>query len=161
MNFKEFLETAPVFSGLTQHDIDDLEHMMRINKYPDGHDFFKEGTTGHHVHLIVEGEVSVTHKKGTQRGSLEIKHLEAGEMFGLLSAITNIKHEASCHAIGPVTIASIPNQAFKLLFDSNSTLGLHFLHLITAQLAKDYSSLVSLLRRALFAENEEEIKGTI
>jgi CRP-like cAMP-binding protein len=159
MSFKEFLETAPEFSGLTPHDIDDFEHIMSVSEHPDEYEFFKEGTAGRDVLLIVKGEVSVTHNKGTERGSLEIKRLKAGEMFGMLSAVTGIKHEASCQAIGPVTIASMPRQAFTLLFGSNSTLGLHFQQLVTAQLAKDYSSLVSLLRRALFAENEEEIQA--
>ena len=157
--FKEFLETAPDFSSLSPDDVDHLEHIMRVSKHPDGYEFFKEGTAGHTVNLIVEGEVSATHRKGSQRGSIEIKRLRAGEMFGLLSAITDIKHEASCQAVGPVIIASLPNQAFKLLFGSNSTLGLHFQQLVTAQLAKDYSSLVDLLRRALFADNEEEIQA--
>ena len=159
MSFKEFLETAPEFSGLTPHDIEDFEHIMRVCEYPDEHAFFKEGITGYDIHLIIKGEVSVNHKKGSERGSIEIKRLKAGEMFGLLSAITDIKHEASCRAVGPVTVASMPVQAFKLLYSTNSTLGLHFQQFVTTQLAKDYSSLVSLLRRALFAENEEEIEA--
>ena len=145
MNFKTFLETAPEFSSLSARDIDDFEHIMRVNTYPDGHEFFKEGTGGHDVYLIIDGEVSVTHKKGIERGS-----------FGLLSAITDLKHEATCYAAGPVVAASMPNQAFKLLFGSNSALGLHFQSYITSQLARDYSSLINLLRTALSAKNDEE-----
>lgn len=160
MNFRAFLETAPEFSGLTSQDIEDLEHIMRVSEHPDGYEFFTEGTSGHNVHLIVEGEVSVTHRKGSERGNLEVKRHKAGEMFGLISAITDQKHEASCKAFGPVTIASMPMPVFKLLFGSNSTLALHFQELVTVQLAKDYSSLVNLLRKALFAESEEEIQST-
>jgi CRP-like cAMP-binding protein len=156
MNFKTFLETAPEFSSLSARDIDDFEHIMRVNTYPDGHEFFKEGTGGHDVYLIIDGEVSVTHKKGIERGSFEIGLLKAGEMFGLLSAITDLKHEATCYAAGPVVAASMPNQAFKLLFGSNSALGLHFQSYITSQLARDYSSLINLLRTALSAKNDEE-----
>lgn len=159
MSFKKFLETAPEFSGLTPHDIEDFEHIMRVSEYPDGYAFFKEGKAGHDIHLIIKGEVSVNHKKVGERGSLEVKRLKAGEMFGLLSAITDIKHEASCEAVGPVTVATMPVQAFRLLYSTNSTLGLHFQQFVTTQLAKDYSSLISLLRSALFAENEEEIEA--
>ena len=159
MKFREFLETAPEFSNLTPQDIDDLEHIMRVSKHPDGYEFFKEGTTGHNIYLVVEGLVSVTHKKESQRGSLEIKRHQAGEMFGLISGITDQKHQASCHCIGNVTVASIPKPVFKVLFDSNSALALHFQELVTTQLAKDYSSLANLIRHALLAENEEEIQA--
>ena len=156
MKFKEFLETAPEFSSLSARDIDDFEHIMRVNTYPDGYEFFKEGTNGHDVYLIIDGEISITHNKGIERGTFEIRRLKNGEMFGLLSAITDVKHEASCHAVGQVLVASMPRQAFKLLFGSNSALGLHFQSYITSQLARDYSSLINLLRTALSAKNDEE-----
>jgi CRP-like cAMP-binding protein len=156
VNFKQFLETAPEFSSLSARDIDDFEHIMRVNTYSDGYEFFKEGTTGHDVYLIIDGEVSTTHKKGIERGTFEIRRLKRGEMFGLLSAITDVKHEATCYAAGPVVAASMPRQAFKLLFGSNSDLGLHFQSYITSQLARDYYSLINLLRTALSAKNDEE-----
>jgi CRP-like cAMP-binding protein len=156
MKFKEFLKTVPEFSCLSARDADDFEHIMRVNTYPDEYEFFKEGTAGHDIYLIIDGEVSVTHKKGIERKSFEIRRLKTGEMFGLLSVITDQEHVATCTAVGTVVTASMSNQAFKLLFGSNSVLGLQFQIYITSQLARDYSSLINLLRAALSAKNEEE-----
>ena len=157
MIFRKFLETAPEFSNLTPKDIEDFEHIMRVNEYPDEYEFFKQGSTSHDVYLILSGEVSVKHNKEIERGSVEVKRLKPGEMFGLLSAITDTKHEATCQAVGPVTLASMPRQAFQLLYNSNSPLALHFQQYVTFQLAKDYSALIGLLRNVLFAKNEDEI----
>jgi signal-transduction protein with cAMP-binding, CBS, and nucleotidyltransferase domain len=161
MKFRDFLETAPEFSRLTPHDINDFEHIMHVATYPDDYKFFNEGSARHKVYLIIEGEVSVTHHKPTERGSIKLKRLAAGEMFGLLSAITDIKHEASCHAVGQVTVASMPLHAFKLLYSSDTPLALHFQQLITTQLARDYHSLIDLVRGVLFAKNESEILSAL
>lgn len=161
MNFREFLQTAPEFSGLTPHDINDFEHIMQVATYPDDYKFFTEGTARHKIYLIIDGEVTVTHDKTTERGSIELKRLKAGEMFGLLSAITGVKHEASCRAVGQVTVASMPLQAFNLLYTSDTPLALHFQQFITTQLARDYYSLIGLIRSVLFAQSEEEIDSAL
>ena len=98
----------------------------------------------------------MTHKKGTERGSLEMKHLQPGNMFGIIAVISGKKQEATYVAAGPVTVATMPSTSFKLLHESNSRLGLHFQQFIVTQLAKDYRTLIDLFRRALFTDNEEE-----
>lgn len=161
MKFQELLNTAPAFSGMSSKDIDDLERIMIIKSFPDGHEFFKEGAGGTDIHLIVEGQVGVTHHRGRQRGDIQMKLLKASEMFGLIAAVTDVKHEASCRAVGRATVATIPRTAFKLLFEANSTLGLHFLQYIVAQLANDYKSLNDLLRKAIFSNSEEEAMAVL
>ena len=156
MSFNDFLETAPEFSNLTEQDIEDFQRIMCVREYPDGHEFCKEGTEGHEAHLIIKGGVSVTHKRGVERGSLEINHLKPGSMFGITAIMTNKKHEASYRATGPVTVATMPGSSFKLLYESNSKLGLHFQQFVVTQLAKDYRSMIDLLRRVLFADSKEE-----
>ena len=161
MKFQDLLNTAPEFSGMTSKDIDDLERIMSIESYPDNHEFFKEGKGGTDVHLLVEGQVGVTHHRGKHRGDIQMKLLKPCEMFGLIAAVTDVKHEASCRAIGPVTVAKMPRTAFKLLFNANSTLGLHFLQLTVTQLANDYKSLNNLLRKAIFSNSEEEAMAVL
>ena len=161
MKFRELLNTAPEFSGISSKDIDDLERIMSVKNYPDNYEFFKEGTGGSDIHLLVEGQVGVTHHRGNQRGDIQMKLLKPCEMFGLIAAIANVKHEASCRAKGSVTVATIPRNAFNLLINTNSTLGLRFLKLSVAQLANDYKSLNDLLRKAMFASNEDEAMAVL
>jgi len=156
MTFNNFLETAPEFSNLTEQDIENFQRIMCVREYPAGHEFCKEGTGGHEAHLIINGEISVTHKRGVERGSLEINRLKPGNMFGIVAIMTDKKHEASYRAVGPVTVATMPGSSFKLLYESNSKLGLHFQQFVVTQLAKDYQSMIDLLRRVLFANSKEE-----
>jgi CRP-like cAMP-binding protein len=146
---------------MSAKDIDDLERIMIIKSYPDRHEFFREGAGGTDIHLLVEGQVGVTHHRGRQRGDIQIKILKPCEMFGLLAAVADIKHEASCRAIGPVTVATIPRTAFKLLINADTTLGLNFLQLTVSQLANDYKSLNDLLRKAIFSNSEEDAMAVL
>lgn len=161
VKFQDLLNTAPEFSGMSAKDIDDLERIMIVKSYPDRHEFFKEGAGGTDIHLLVEGQVGVTHHRGRQRGDIQIKILKPCEMFGLLAAVADIKHEASCRAIGPVTVATIPRTAFKLLINADTTLGLNFLQLTVSQLANDYKSLNDLLRKAIFSNSEEDAMAVL
>lgn len=161
MNLNEFLETVPEFDGLSRPDIDTLTKIMVVREYPDGHEFIHEHAAAQDVYVIVDGEVAVTHKRGKQRGFLDIKHLHAGEMFGLLSLIDDGRHEASCKAVGTVTVATLPRQAFKLLYDSNVPIAFHFQRVVGRQLMRDYRTLNRLLRAVAFAEDEENAEAAM
>ena len=156
MNFFEFLQTVPDFDVMSSEDIEILDKIMLVRDYPDGHEFIHEDTVGHDIYLIVDGCVAVTHKKGKNRGLLDMKHLHPGELFGLISLVDDGKHEASCRAIGMVKAASLPRSTFKLLYESNSPLARHFQYIVSRQLMRDYRTLINLLRSIIFAENENE-----
>jgi len=161
MNLNEFLATVPEFDGLSGQDIDTLSTIMVVREFSDGHEFVREDASAQDVYIVVDGEIAVTHKRGKQRGFLDIKHLHAGEMFGLLSLIDDGKHEASCKAVGPVTVATLPRQAFKLLYDSNVPIAFHFQRVVGRQLMRDYRTLNRLLRAVAFAEDEENAEAAM
>ena len=83
MNFTEFLETVPEFADFSRSDLDTLEHIMVVRDYPDGHVFIREGKSPHDLYLIIDGQIAVTHSHGVERGSVELKRMRAGEVFGL------------------------------------------------------------------------------
>ena len=75
MNLAEFLATVPEFDGLSPDDIETLTKIMVLREFSDGHEFVREDAAAQDVYVIVDGEVAVTHKRGKQRGFLDIKHL--------------------------------------------------------------------------------------
>lgn len=159
MNFHDFLQTVPELAGLTHEETAVLERSMVVKDYPDDFEFFRENQPGKAIYLIVKGEVAVTHEKEGERGLLEIKRLCSGEWFGLISLIADIKHDATCKAAGPVQAASLPRQAFKLLYAANAPIALHFQRIVARQITRDYRAMAELLRQVVFAENKDEAQA--
>ncbi len=156
MNFHEFLQTVPELAGLTHEEATTLERSMVVKDYPDDFEFFKENKPGKAVYLIIKGEVAVTHEEESERGVLQITRLHDGEWFGLISLIADIKHEASCKTVGPVQAASLPREAFRLLYEANVPIALHFQRIVARQLTRDYRAIAELLRQVIFAETKDE-----
>lgn len=165
MDFHKFLQTIPDFKDIPNSQLAILERSMLVSTYRDGHMFTKEGGRGDKIFLLVDGHVSVTHNKGSQCGFLEIKKLYPGEWFGLISILGNGHHEATCTAIGDVTVAELPSNAFILLYESNAPLAHQIQRSISRQVANDYRSLVNILRKIIFSldsgEDYQEILGNI
>jgi CRP-like cAMP-binding protein len=151
MDFHKFLQTVPDFSDLTNEQLSVLEQAMVVSTHPDGYTFFEEHTRSDRIYLLIEGHISVTHNRGKKCGFLEIKKLHPGEWFGVVSVIDNGKHEATCKAVGDVKVASLPANAFMLLYQSNAPLAHHIQYSINRQVSQDYRALVNLIRSVLFA----------
>ena len=120
VNLIDFLLNAPEFNMLSYDDLEMLDKVMLVDNYADGHKF----KSGSNVYLVIEGEVSVTHKRNC--GTLQFNRMHSGELFGLYSLIDDSKRLATCKAVGLVRAASIPRSAFELLFRSSLPLANHF-----------------------------------
>ena len=156
MDFHKYLQTIDDFSDLTNEQLSVLEQSMTVSTHPDGYLFFKENTRGDNIYLLIEGNVSVTHNRGKKCGYLEIKRHHPGEWFGVVSIIDNVKHAATCQAVGDVKVASLPAMAFLLLYDSNAPLAHKIQYSINQQISKDYRALVQKIRDVLFAIEDGE-----
>lgn len=161
MKLGEFLRTIPEFSAFTDDDLAVLEQALDVRDYEDGHEFFTQGSKGTDLYLIVEGEVAVYRHMKRQLSNLELKRMQAGGLFGLNSLITGRKHEATCEAVGPVKVASLPRSAFMLLYDRDSPLTHHFQEIVARQVMLDYRSLVERLRKIIFSRDENEVRRYI
>lgn len=154
MDFHKFLQTIPDFSELTNDQLSILEQSMLVSSHSDGFEFFNENTRGDNVYLVIEGNISVTHNRGIKCGFLEIKRHCAGEWFGIVSVIDNGSHAATCKALGDVKVASLPANAFLLLYESDAPLAHQVQYSINRQITKDYRALVNTIRKVLFAIEE-------
>jgi CRP-like cAMP-binding protein len=161
MNFNDFLQTVPEFDVMSSEDIETLEKVMVVRDYPDGHEFIHEDANGQDIFLLIDGKVAVRHNRLHGRGFLNMKSVDPGELFGLLSLIDDGRCEASCKARGTVTAASLPRPAFKLLYESNSPLARHFQYIVSRQLMRDYRNLINFLRAVIFANNEDDANKAV
>lgn len=154
MQFTRFLETVPEFADFSRDELDTLEHIMHVRDYSDGYEFIREGAAPNGVYLVVEGDIAVTHTRSDGHGSVELKRIHPGELFGLAALIDHGRASATCRALGNARVAFLPRAAFSLMYSANSPLAGHFLRMTARQLMRDYRTLVQALSRNIFETSE-------
>jgi CRP-like cAMP-binding protein len=148
MLLRNFLHTLPGFQAMSEEDLDHLASAMRVEDYPDKHVFIYQDQLARELFLLLDGKVSVCHYGPSGRYH-NIKMLEPGEFFGMLSLSDGKPSVASCAAQGPVKVASLPFSAYVLLYQPGSTIGCSFQYVIAAQLARHLRFRHAMLRKLL------------
>ena len=157
MELRAFLKTLPAFEGFSDAYVDALANSFSVGSYETGHTFINQGSEGEALYLIVNGGVRVIHRDEITQRDQEMKELRSGEMFGLLSLLTDMPALATCIAVEPVTAASLPRTAFEKLAHSAPPINNHLLYMVAVQLARDLQdrnrSLRTLLKQAAVAKS--------
>lgn len=154
IDFGEFLQTVPSLAEFQPAELAILEHAMIVDEYPDGYEFIGEETKPQGLYLVVEGTVVASHRHHNLRGVEVIERLGPGDLFGLVALIDHHREWATYRAEGSVIAASLPNNAFDMLFTANAPIAHHFQNLIALQLAHDFRACIRTLA-ADFSESNQ------
>ena len=161
MDLFERLQSSPEFADFPPDELMALSKSIVVKEYADGHEFIKEGEKGEALFLVLNGVVLVT-RYSHQHGVAEyVERLSNGALFGLISLIDHGKRAASCRAEGPVTVGSLPRNAFDLLCNSNAALAQHFQFAIARQLAKDMRIYNQALSKLISNDDKAAFYGAI
>ena len=144
----QFLQTVPQFADFSQSELTAFDKAFRVDTFCDGHVFIKEGGHADAIYLILHGEVEVRRRRRNEAGYALINRTRAGEIFGHVSLINNDRRGATVVAVGEVRVATLPQSAFELLFDTHAPIALHFQRLVARQLARDLRLYDEALRAA-------------
>jgi len=149
MNLSKYLQSIPLFNEMSNEELKVLEKAMVIKDYPDSHPFVYEEKNNDKFYIILEGEVDITHEKGTESGIQRISTMGPGSLIGLHSLIGHYRPLVSCHATGKVKVAYLPSTAFNLLYNFDTQLPHHFQMAVASQLAIDYRNVVAELKEMM------------
>ncbi|MSP59888.1 MAG: cyclic nucleotide-binding domain-containing protein [Myxococcales bacterium] len=147
MDLPATLRSLPHFASLSPTRIDALATALMVQNHPAGHVLIKEGKHGDTAYLLLEGEVAVTRQHEGRES--ELRRLGPGDLFGLLSMIDQAPRSASCVAVSPVRVASLPQSAFTLLFNAHADIAYALQWALAAQLAGDFRRVSHRIREAL------------
>jgi CRP-like cAMP-binding protein len=151
MDLRTFLLNLPSFSGFSPREIDILESVLKVASFPEGHVFTRQGEPGEAMHVLLEGSVRVTQQDEIAGLSQEVKELRDGELFGLLSLISQMPAAATCTATSNAKAASLSREDFDRLMQTAPQLGHHLHYMVAVQLARDLQtrnrSMRALLKR--------------
>ena len=136
MSLIEFLLSTPEFNRLSYDELEMLDKIMLVDNYRDGHKFNSVNN--------VDGEVAVSDRK--KGGLLQLTYRHPGDLFGLFSIFDHSKRSATCTAVASVRAASIPRQAFELLFKSKLPLANHFQRIAEQQMLPAMPVFLSAVR---------------
>lgn len=148
MLLRNYLRTLPGAQYLSEEDIEHVASAMQVEDYPDQHVFLYQDKQAKALYLLLEGKVNVCHYGPSGRFH-NLKTLQPGDFFGLLSISDGKPSVASCGAVGPVKVASLPFSAFLLLHQTGSKIGCGFQYVMATQLARDLRDRHAMLRNLL------------
>lgn len=135
MDVLEVLRRNRHLASLSGHDLDALSRGFVSAKFSDSHTLFSQGDRADAVYLILEGEVVATRKERLRENVISRAH--AGDLFGLIGVLRHLPRSASCKTAGPTEIATLSQEAVRMLLGHSAPIAYAFQRALSAQLARD------------------------
>ena len=101
------VKQAKLFEGLPASEVRSIEKQMKTVHHPAGHEIVVRGENGVGFMVILDGTVSVSTVQGKTR------KLGPGDSFGEMALLDHEGRSATIKADTDVSLATIPEWAFK------------------------------------------------
>lgn len=149
MDLKIFLKNLPAFEEFAPTQLDVLASCLTVDTHEDGHVFIRQGQQGEALYLLMQGAVTVTRRDADNGEDAVVRELRGGELFGVLSLVSDMPASATCTGHGTTKTAALTREAFDRLFHEASPIGHHLQFMVAGQLARDLRETNRTLRAAL------------
>jgi len=107
-----FLKRIPLFSGLTEEELEEIVHIFKENFYKKNEVIFREEDTGKHMYIVKFGKVKVVQTSKFGKENIVAIHNE-GDTFGELSLIDGKTMPATVLAMEDCKIISVDANYFR------------------------------------------------
>ena len=112
----EALRAAPLFTGLSDADLERLAAAVERQSIPAGELLIREGDPGDAMFVVVSGELEVTKRVGATEQPLA--RVGPGAIQGEIAALQGTERAASVRAITDVEVLRIPREGLLALLDA-------------------------------------------
>jgi diguanylate cyclase (GGDEF)-like protein len=141
----EFLERVGVFSLLSHEDVERVTAHLTAAELAEGQTLFREGEAGKEMYILAEGKVaiSISLPDGTEQ---QIAQFAPGDFFGEMSIFDNAPRSATCRALTPSVVFSLPKDAFSHIIAQQPRIALKLMYRmlnVTTQRLRGTSQFVS------------------
>jgi len=113
------LANIHIYEGLNEAELKRLDARCRWRRVKPGERLIDFGAESRDVYFVIEGAVSVVNFSASGR-EIAFATVEAGDLFGEISAIDEQPRSASVVAIGDTLIATLPAGTFIDLLKTNA-----------------------------------------
>lgn len=129
----EIISEIPLFSGLPEHQLKEIEQITVHKNYKKGDFIFYEGDDGNGFYVVVEGTVKIF--KVSSEGKEQILHIFGpGEPFGEVPVFSGQSFPANSEAIVGTHLLYFPRSAIVDLITANPSLALNMLAVLSMRL---------------------------
>ncbi|PHS42309.1 MAG: Crp/Fnr family transcriptional regulator [Sulfurovum sp.] len=149
------LKDMPLFSGLSDEHLEELQHHLHIRRYAKDSIVFYEGDESDYLHILMEGTVRLykTTPKGTQ---IHMHNFVAPEIIALFAAFESVPFSATCEFLTEGSIGLLP---LKKILDCLHSVD--FSLSVIVALSRRMKLLVDLLHKETVYSSEAKIADLI
>jgi len=132
-NISETLSLTPLFSGLPQGQLKEIEQIAMQKRFGRGESIFSEGDEGRGFYVVSKGLVKIF--KVSSEGKEQILHIFGpGEPFGEVPVFSGQHFPASAESLAESRLLFFPRTAFVDLITGNPSLALSMLAVLSMRL---------------------------
>ena len=128
------VKQAKLFQGLPASEVRSIEKQMKTVHHPAGHEIVVRGENGVGFMVILDGNVSVSTVQGKTR------KLGPGDSFGEMALLDQEGRSATIKADTDVSLATIPEWAFKPFLKEHPEVTYRLLQLLSQRVRQAEST---------------------
>jgi CRP/FNR family cyclic AMP-dependent transcriptional regulator len=111
---KAFLRRVPLFSGLTEPQLENLASGSARRSYPKGRTIVAEGEPSQSMYILLAGRAKVQ-RSDSEGKEVILAVLSSGEFFGEMSLIDDAPRSASVITLEACEFMAVSKEAFKAM----------------------------------------------
>ncbi|MFP4418409.1 MAG: Crp/Fnr family transcriptional regulator [Chitinivibrionales bacterium] len=146
----ELLKALPVFDGVSNKELIQIERGLHQRRYKKGETVFEEGMPGAGMYIIKEGEITIRKKAG-EENDIELASIPQRSFFGEIALLDDIPRSASAVAACDSILLALPQPYLEELRDRNPKLAIKIItniaRLVSRRLVKANSNLEEMQQR--------------
>lgn len=135
------LQNTPIFDGLTDKELDQIDAICTDKTYPAGTVIFDERSRGDALYIVVEGQVDIRilPRRADQPVTATPKSISSafgGDSFGEVALVDEGLRTASAHCVTDVKVKEIKRADLMAIFEKYPRIG----YVVMTNIAIDMSS---------------------
>ncbi len=138
------LSLCPLFSGLSQWELQAISQLMRLVEYRREEVVYREGGESEGFYVVVSGRFEASVSSAEKKKVLA--YLRRGDYFGEMSLLTNQPHSATLRALSDSLVLELKKDDFKKTVEHNATIALELGRRLSSRLSGKDPRSRSLLR---------------
>lgn len=136
----DVLRQLPLFSGLSDSDLDRFYQMAELVDLAPGEILIEEGSTGDAVYVVLEGDLEVSRRSGNQDVLLGVRG--TGEVLGEMAFVSNAPRNATVRARTHSRLLLLRDTVFEQVLTTSPSAALTIVKTVAVRLRDTESMLV-------------------
>ncbi len=145
------LSQCPLFSGLSQWELQSISQLMRLVEYKKDELVYREGGSADSFYVIVSGRFEAAVSSGDKDKREVLAYLKRGDHFGEMSLLTNEPHSATIRALSDSLVLELKKEDFKKTVEHNATVSMELSRRLSSRIKSGESRSRTLIKNDIIS----------